>query len=270
LLPLIFVKYYDKASTILGADQISQGLRERGHDSHSIYPDRIGEFRDSIMVFIKTSRLPDVVRARRQGNRTVLDVHDTVVFKRHIKNSWAFDGLLFRNRLQLRDFGRANKNDRVIYLQWDPRFRSNTVGDGELCVTYLGDRRSLRLWNQIPGVTCLDDDYFNRAKHFNCHLSIRQPGREFRYKPGIKVSIAAACDAVLITTPDQSATEFLGSDYPFYTGHELADIRQTIDRTREALGGPEWKEAQSRLREVREQTRLDRILDEYTTYAESF
>lgn len=254
----------------MGADQISDGLRERGHESHSIYPDRIGEFRDSIMIFIKKSKLPDLVRARRLGNHTVLDVHDTVVFKRHIKNSWVFDGLLFRNLLQLQDFGRASKNDRVIHLQWDPRFRSNAVGNGELRVAYLGDKRSLKLWDQILGVTCFDDNYFEHAQHFNCHLSIRQPGREYRYKPGIKVSTAAACNAVLITTPDQGATEFLGSDYPFYTGHELPQIRETIERTQEALGGPEWKEALSRLREVKEQTCLERILDEYTSYAESF
>ena len=49
MLPLVFVKYYDKASTILGADQISQGLRERGHDSYSIYSDRIGEFRYDLL-----------------------------------------------------------------------------------------------------------------------------------------------------------------------------------------------------------------------------
>jgi hypothetical protein len=255
---------------MLAADQISQGLRERGHESHSIYPDRIAEFRNSILIFIKTSRLPDLIRARRQGNSTVLDVHDTVVFKRRIKNSWAFDGLLFRNLCQLRDFGRSEKNDRVIYLHWDPRFQSHVVGNEQVRVTYLGDRRSLQLWNQIPGVTCYDDDYFNRAVHFNCHLSIRQPGPEFRYKPGIKVSTAAACNAALITTADQSATEFLGSDYPFYSGHEIDEIRQAIQRIQEALGGPEWNEAQRRLREVRERTRLDRILDDYMTYAESF
>jgi hypothetical protein len=270
LRPLVFVKYYDKASTLLGADQISQGLRERGHESHSIYPDRIAEFRDSIMIFIKTSKLSDLIRARRQGNTTVLDIHDTVVFKRRIKNSWAFDGLLFRNSCQFRDFGRSNKNDRMIYLHWDPRFQPHVVSDGQVRITYLGDRRSLRLWNQLPGVTCYDDDYFNRAKHFNCHLSIRQPGREFRYKPGIKVSTAAACGAVLITTADQGATELLGSDYPFYSGHEINQVRQAIQRIQEAPGGPEWNEAQRRLREVRQRTCLDRILDDYISYAESF
>ena len=43
----------------------------------------------------------------RLRNRLVLDVQDTVVFKRRIKNRWLFDALIFKNGRQLADFARA-------------------------------------------------------------------------------------------------------------------------------------------------------------------
>ena len=87
---IYFVKYYDKGSTVMGADQVSEALRARGIESRSVYPTDLKEVRDAILVFIKTSKLPDLLGARTRGNRLVLDVQDTVVFKRWIKNRWLY------------------------------------------------------------------------------------------------------------------------------------------------------------------------------------
>jgi len=35
---IYFVKYYDKGSTIMGADQVSEALRARGIESRAVYP----------------------------------------------------------------------------------------------------------------------------------------------------------------------------------------------------------------------------------------
>src|SRR5215210_1067778 len=133
VMPVVFVKYYEKGSTVLGADQIAEGLRGRGWDARSIPVRELRGLRHGIAVFIKTSRLDHLLLARARGNRLALDVQDTVVFKRRIKNRWLFDALIFKNRRQLADFGRHRRHrrhrsryghrrlDRVISHQWDPR-----------------------------------------------------------------------------------------------------------------------------------------------------
>jgi hypothetical protein len=263
------VKYYDKGSTVLGADQIAEGLAARGWNARSIPVRELPSIRHGILVFIKTSRLDHLLGARARGNRLVLDVQDTVVFKRHIKNKWLYDALIFKNRRQLADFGRRGKPDRLIYHQWDPRYRPNQAPRDRLVVGYLGLPRSLQMWGQIPDVECVEDGYFEAAARFNCHLSIRNPGREILYKPNCKVSTAAACDAGLITTRDLTTVELLGEDYPFYCEPERGSILAAIERVRSSFGSEDWQAALHRLRAVRELTRIDRVLDEYASLLRS-
>ncbi|HEY8022536.1 MAG TPA: hypothetical protein VIH93_15630 [Thermoanaerobaculia bacterium] len=266
-----FLKYYDKGSTVMGADQVSAGLAARGVDAATIYPRDLAGLSGAIVVAIKTSRWWDLARARRAGNRTVLDVQDTVVFKQKIKNLRLFDGLIFKNERQLADFGRpgaAGARDRVIYHQWDPRYRETPAGDGAFAIAYLGDRRSFALGDQIPGVVCCSGDYFRRALEFNCHLSIRGNEREVLYKPNCKISTAAACAVNLVTTRDVSAVELLGEEYPYYTTADLPSILETIERARREFHGPTWERGLAAMRRVRERTGMERILDDYLAYFE--
>lgn len=263
---IYFVKYYDKGSTIMGADQVSEALRARGIESYSVYPKDLKDVRDSILVFIKTSKLHHLVAARAQGNRLVLDVQDTVVFKRRIKNRWLYHGVIFKNQRQLRDFSVRGAVNRVIYHQWDPRYAPNTLGDRELRVAYLGLGRSLSFWGQLPGVDYFDGDYFRRGLNYNCHLSVREPGKEFLYKPNCKVSTAAACAANLVTTRDESTLELLGPDYPYYAEPERESLLAALDKVRSTFGGPEWKRGLELMREVRERTSMDRVVDDYLRF----
>jgi hypothetical protein len=263
-----FVKYYDKGSTIMGADQVAEALRERGVDARSVYPRDLKDVRDSILVFIKTSKLPDLISARMRGNRLVLDVQDTVVFKRWIKNRWLYHGLMFKNRRALEDFSVRGALNRVVYHQWDPRYVPNTVGDRDFRIAYLGLSRSLSLWGQLPGVEYFDRDYFRRALAYNCHLSVREPGKELLYKPNCKVSTAAACEANLVTTRDESTLELLGPDYPYYAEPETASLIAAIDKARTTFGGPEWKRGLDVMKEVRERTSMPRIAEDYVRFFE--
>jgi len=262
--PVAFVKYYEKGSTVMGADQISEGLRARGWDARSIPVAEVGSLPPGILVFIKTSRLDHLVRAKARGHRLVLDVQDTVVFKRRIKNKWLFDALILKSRRQLADFGRRGKADRVIYHQWDPRYTANQAPRDRMMLGYLGLPRSLAVWGELPDVEYVSDErMFSAAPGFNCHLSIREPGRDFLYKPNCKVSTAAACEANLITTRDLTTVELLGEDYPYYCEPERGSILAAIERARSSFGSPEWQRGLERLRAVRELTRMDRVLDEY-------
>ena len=261
--PIAFVKYYEKGSTVMGGDQIAEGLGRRGWEARTIRARELGAQPRGVLVFIKTSRLDHLLLARARGHRLVLDVQDTVVFKRRIKNRWLFDALILKNRRQLEDFGRLDRPDQVIYHQWDPRYAPNAAPRDRLVAGYLGLQRSLDLWQRLPEVECVEEPYFDEARRFNCHLSIRRPGRELLYKPNCKISTAAACDAVLVTTRDESSVELLGADYPFYCEPDEASVRATIARARAAFGGPEWHAALARLRAVRELTHLESVLDRY-------
>ena len=98
---------------------------------------------------------------------------------------------------------------------------------------------------------------------YNCHLSVREPGREFLYKPNCKVSTAAACEANLITTRDLTTVELLGEDYPFYCEPERESILAAIERARATFGTAVWQRGLERMRQVRELTRMESVLDEY-------
>lgn len=264
---VFFVKYYDKGSTVMAGDQIAEALRARGHEARSVYPVEVADVRGAILVFIKTSRWWHLARAKKNGNRTVLDVQDTVVFKRRIKNRFWFDGMIWKNRRQIEDFGRPEQKNRIIHHQWDPRYAPNRLDGSAIRIAYVGLARSLRLWGKLPGIDCFDDDYFRRALDYNCHLSVREPGPEFLYKPNCKVSTAAACGANLITTRDESAVELLGEDYPYYVASAAeADVIAGIEKARATFGGPEWLSGLETMRAVRERTSIDRVIDDYLSY----
>jgi hypothetical protein len=257
------VKYYEKGSTVMGADQVAEGLARRGWEASSIEVARIGRLRRHVLVFIKTSRLDHLLLARARGNRLVLDVQDTVVFKRRIKSRWLYDALIFKNAAAFADFGRPRSPDRVIPHQWDPRYSPHRAPTDRLRIAYFGIERSLHLWGRIPGVECIAEDWFARAREFNCHLSVRLPGREARYKPNTKVSTAAACGANLVTTRDASSVELLGEDYPYLCGSGRAAVLAGIERARRTFGTALWEEGLARMRVVRAATALDAVLDRY-------
>ncbi len=265
---IFFVKYYDKGSTVMGADQISEALQARGVDAQSVYPADVASVRDAVLIFIKTSKIHHLLAARRRGNKTVLDVQDTVVFKRRVKNRWLFDGLIFKNQRQLQDFAAPRAVNRVIYHQWDPRYRENEVGDQEFKIGYFGLQRSFPYFKELPGVPCFsdEDDYFRTALGYNCHLSLREPGKDFLYKPNCKVSTAAACTANLVTTRDESAVELLGADYPYYGDPTPEGLLAALEHARATFGGPEWRRGLERMREIKARTCMDRILDEYLDF----
>src|SRR5881275_427578 len=89
-----------------------------------------------------TSRI--TVFPRRRGNTVILDVQDTICFKRRIKNARLWDGLIFKSRRALEDFATDRSEPVVLYHQWDPRYRPHQAGLEELKVAYLGHRRSLK------------------------------------------------------------------------------------------------------------------------------
>lgn len=265
---IVFVKYWDKGSTELGATQMSAALRQLGAASRVIDATELNQVRNAVLVFIKRADFLHLLAARRAGNRCVLDVQDQIVFRRWLSHWFLYDGFIFRNQRQREDYSGWNRRavSRTIYQHWDPRYRPNTAPSDRLRAAYLGTRRSLpRLWGKLEGVTFIDSgDWFAEASRFNAHLSLRQPGREWRYKPNAKIATAAACNAVLLTTPDCSSVELLGEDYPFYIKHaDRENCTEMLRYAAGAFGGPAWSQALERLREIREQTTIERTAGRY-------
>jgi len=270
--PVYFVKYWDKGSTAMGGDQMVPALERLGVPARVIHADDLPGVRDAVLVFIKRADILHLAAAWTRGNRCVLDVQDQVVFRRWISHWPFYHAFIFRNRRQLRDFGRQVRllgnlwaRSRTIYQHWDPRYRTHLVPNGDLRAGYLGIRRSLALWERLPGVEFVGPgEWFDRAPGLNVHLSIRAPGREWRYKPNNKVVTAAACGAVLITTPDCSSVELLGEDYPFYVGgSEPETVAAALARAAAEIDGPLWRDALERLRAVKEATAVDRAARQY-------
>lgn len=267
-----FVKYWDKGSAVIGADQMSEGLERCGVPARSIHASELAGIRDSILVFVKRGNWPHLLRARLAGNRCVLDVQDQVVFRYWISHWPLYDAFIFRSRRQLRDFGRQVRvmgnwwaRCRTIYQHWDPRYQPHQAPNGDLRVAYLGTERSLALWGALPGVFYVGpEEWFARAIEFNAHLSIRETRRECLYKPGAKVVTAAACDAVFLTTPDEASVELLGEDYPFFIEQATSEsVEAAVQRAAEEMGGPLWRDALERLRAVKADTTLERTARRY-------
>jgi len=260
---VLFVKYYEKGSTDIAADQMAPALRARGVPSRSVGAAELRGVRGAALVFVKRADLLDLVRGRLAGCRLVIDVHDTVVFRRGVRWSRLYHGMIFRNRRALADFGRGRPTDVVIPHHWDERYAPHEAPMDRLRLCFLGDPRSAPFEEPLPGVELVFDDWFARARAFNAHLSIRRPGREALYKPNLKVATAAACRALLVTTRDESALEHLGPDYPFYTEPDRDSVIASIARAERLLGGAEWERALAILDGVRERTALPRITERY-------
>jgi hypothetical protein len=266
-----FVKYYQKGSTDIAADQMTVALRRRGVAARAIFAAVIASVRDAVLVVIKRADLAHLLAAKMRGNAIVVDVHDTIVFRRGVRYSALYDGMIFRNERGRMDFGKGRPGAVTIPHHWDDRYGPHRAPLDRLRLAYIGEVRSFPAdWAPFPEVTMVVDDWFARAPEFNAHLSMRRPGREMLYKPNMKVASAAVCGAVLVTTRDCSALEHLGEGYPFYSGPEREDVGAAIRRAGEAVGGPAWTHALATLAEVKQRTSLERITDRYVDYLQRF
>lgn len=262
---VFFVKYWERGSTAIGADQMAPAVERLGVPARSIPATSLGGIRDAILVFVKRADLGHLLAARARGNRCVLDVQDTLVYRRWISHWMLYDAVIFRNRRQQADYAPRGAVSRTIYQHWDPRYRPHVNGYDGVRIGYLGIPRSLAIRTRLPEVEMIGPErWFEGCAAFNAHLSVRATRRELLYKPNAKVATAAACDAVLITTRDAAAVELLGEDYPFYLDASQPErLAAGVERAREAYGSADWHEAISRLRGLRGELAIERVAARY-------
>lgn len=96
---------------------------------------------------------------------------------------------------------------------------------------------------------------------FSAHVAVRRhrdfDGTKFFYKG----AFAARAGAVIVTPRTENDVEyFLGADFPFLARSEqLDDVLEALEAAREGFGGAEWKEALSRMQEVKARTSPEEV-----------
>ncbi len=125
----------------------------------------------------------------------------------------------------------------------------------------------------LPGTT---PDEFEKARSAlqssNAHYCIRADHgtrADRKFKPFTKGFTAAWCGAnILVNRQADDAVHFLGEDYPFMAQSQSPeDILATINRMRDGLGGPDWKDALARGQDVAERIRPERLAKDLKRFA---
>ncbi len=245
---------------------LAEALSGRGRSARALPASELGSARNGIVVFAGGVGAGALLRARLGGNRTLVDVRGIGArpwFPRFPGAARLVDGAIFRNQRQQKDLDRPRWTSRVIYDEPEPGLVPHTVGAGEFRVACFGADAAGGHFGKLRGVAFIDSHPLRHAGQFNCHLSLRVPGPAELYEPGGEVANAAACGAVLVTMRDAAAVELLGEEYPFYCTADRAAIEATLQRAREACGGPQWKRALALLREAGEKSTLAKVVEQH-------
>ncbi len=242
---------------------LAAALSGRGRSSRAVAASELRGLRGAIAVFVGDTAAGRLLRTRLAGNRIVLDIRDLPAGPRFPGAARLVDGAIFRSRRQQKDLDRPRWTSRVIYDEPEPGLVPHTVAAGEFRVACFGVGAAGEHFGRLRGVAFIDSHPLRHAGQFNCHLSLRVPGPAELYQPGAEVANAAACGAVLVTMRDAAAVELLGEDYPFYCTSDSAAIEATIERAREACGGPQWKSALALLRKAGAESALDKVVEQH-------
>jgi len=169
----------------------------------------------------------------------------------------------------------------IIPHHWDMRFRwfpkgyydkqpyfyflgyeGHTKKNG-LHLSKLQDEGLLQDWRKggPPGVCRM---FLDRPVN-GCQLSVRKKDSwEYCFKPAMKLVTSAAMDSVIITTNDWSVQDLLPSEYPYIlenSGYD--DVVNMIRKVEDTFEGDEWFLAKEILKQVKNDTSLDIIIEKY-------
>jgi hypothetical protein len=155
-----------------------------------------------------------------------------------------------------------------IYHHWDPNIINTDTTSDKLNICYIGQCKDntnclhVKSINNINilGARPIKTDYNN----YNCHFNIRNPIlTNFNFKSNIKLSTAAAMNSNIITTRDKSITELLNPKYPYFTTHNINDIRNTIKYVEYTYCTDIWFKALEDMQKVKERTSIEVIIKDY-------
>ena len=214
------------------------------------------------VVFVKT--FSGMAQAKRDGCRIAMDPVDHYCYDdgRALEPRPEVDMLIIPNPECARGYKGLfpNADFMVVPHQWDARITGECEHD-LFRPGYIGRRFNLSemLGNGVEMVIN-EDEQLAAMPRFNCHIAHRAWQAADARKPATKVASAAAVGAVIVTTPDASARHLLGPDYPFYAPGTVFDA---LYQARKAFGTERWEQAREVMRQVKEKTSLQAIVQAY-------
>jgi hypothetical protein len=224
------------------------------------------EHRDSILVLNKNTLLhclqEKLAALRQHGNVLMADPLDGKVDAGILA---ACSVLLGASRVQFAAFQQRFPDKRIAYVgqHVDLRIGEITPPTDSFRLAYFGELVNAAFAGSLGEAVAFihtdtsrahDSAWMTRLHHFNAHYALRAHREIDGYKPFTKGFIAAHCASpVLVDMGDEEARCFLPAGYPYFADtSSMQSVIAAIERMRAGFAGPEWREALSVMRQVKE------------------
>ncbi|NKX44726.1 hypothetical protein [Roseicyclus persicicus] len=177
----------------------------------------------------------------------------------------------------LRAWGRTSAKVGLVLHQPDLRLSAATPPPRDrLRAAYFGNPDNAHLPGDLADRVAVHDVGFSdgMARNLqlfgtaNFHFAVRpeaQARSDDVIKPLTKAVTAAVCGApILINRHSHDAEDLLGHDYPYLVNRGDADtISGMLDDAASGFGGPTWREAEDRMRQLRARTTPERTAADF-------
>jgi hypothetical protein len=161
----------------------------------------------------------------------------------------------------------------VIPHHWDIHIieLSNKYESDVLKICYIGNISHANCMyvdkiDDVTRITNIDKLNFhtNDNNIYNCHFNIRETNSwHYKFKSCVKLATAAALNCNIITTRDNSITELLPDDYPYYTTDKYDDVLKTIQYAKDTYNTDIWHKGLKQMADIKIKTSLDETIKLY-------
>ncbi len=276
-------KYKESASTIMRCFQFQKILKNEGGLLVDVLNEEfISDLKDSICILNKSFLINATPREFEillsNNNIICLDYIDSLPRLFHIKYAHSLIASSINQKIYfLEKF--KNKLIKFIPHNVDPRIKQNSENNF-LNIAYFGEKdNGLYLEN----LSNLIDSYFintkktenknwiNNIDKYNAHYIIRRNISKNIFKPFLKGFTAAHNNAnVIAYIKDGDSFFYLGKDYPYLIKDiSLKNVLNLISYMNESYKSKEWYYGLEIMREVKEKSSNQYIINEFKDYLKS-
>lgn len=275
-------KYAHSASTILRGRQLSEMVAARYPEAiDMVYTSDVAALRDRVVIVTKgalEAHSAEVLEALRRRNLATIGSWDDKLPEPD--KIAATDAVMGVSNRQTHDFGRmfpgvaayhvTHHVNTGIKASVPPSDRPRTAYFGYHANTILPG--SLRhMIDKIPLETSkVEMSWIELLPNYNCHWIVRRSKAHDGWKPFLKGFTAARAGAVIVVgRDDEDAPQYLGDDYPFYTGGTSAgQLEYDMARVAASFGGPDWARARDIMAQVAERSSDAQVCAEFRAMVE--
>jgi hypothetical protein len=292
---IYFIYNITSGSGLLRGKQIQDTLKVLGYNTFNTYDaqskllnKQCKKIKKSIIFIIK--KLPEIQILKLLKQNDNIIIHDVLdyatdqgnnnvsTFHSKLRNSTLYiDYLITVNKymkLYLKD-ELLFKKSRIFVIphHYDNRIieLSNTNISNELNICYIGysSSQNCMYLDRINDIVKITDNKINNYHTednniYNCHFNIRDANSwNYKFKSCVKLATAAALNCNIITTRDNSISELLPDDYPYYTADTYDDVLKTIQYAKDTYNTPIWYKGLKQMADIKIKTSLDETITLY-------